>query len=162
MKSFNVFKKKKFIFSLSIIVLLFMNQYVLASSEDYSIIDFVSEIYQKYSQEDFKYIYEKLHPALKDIISEKEYISFQEENFRKYGMEISGISIPAEIIKTGIPDKFADLINSDEEVHRVKVSYEMKFRAVGSEQSHKNEKDVLVLLDDENLYLLWDPSVVNE
>jgi len=163
---------KKNIFSLCFLLLIFINQYGLASSmgdiasgdrnPTQSIIDFVDKIYHRYSEEDFEFIYEKLHPALKEIISEKDYIEFQEENFRKYKLEIGKIKVGTEILEAELPDKFIDIINIKEEVYTIKVSYEMKFETAGINQDHENDKDVLVVMEDEKIYLLWDPSVVND
>jgi hypothetical protein len=164
--------KNKIIITLCFLLLVFISQYGLAgSTEDIntgerdlnqSIIDFVTKIYQSYSEEDFKFVYEKLHPDLKDIISEEEYIKFQEENFRKYKLEIGKIKVMAEVSETVLPDKFTGLLKTDEEVYTIKVSYEMKFETAGIEKKHENEKEILIARKDEKLYLLWDPSIVDD
>ncbi|MEJ6949928.1 hypothetical protein [Natronospora cellulosivora (SeqCode)] len=126
-------------------------------------ISFIEEIYIKYANMEFEYIYQNLHPEIKELISEREYVNFQKENFEKYNLRIEAIELGDKAEIVSLPRSFNNIVNLKEEqvVHRIKVSYTLIFTTLGSEHRQDTEKNVFILVDGEELYLLWDPSVID-
>lgn len=125
-------------------------------------IGFVEEIYSNYARMQFDFIYQNMHPEIKEILSKDDYIDFQKENFEKYHLKIEDVEINKETERVELPRKFSSLIEiaDDEIVYKLEVSYTMFFTSLGNEEEEETGKEVFILEDKENLYLLWDPDLI--
>lgn len=124
---------------------------------------FVADIYENYSGENFIYVYSKLHPALKEIISEQEYSEFQGENFSKYNLQIKKIKVQKSLIReTKLPDYCKGIISAEIRLYEVPIEYEMTFYVGGSRQKQEVKKEVFLAIEAGEIYLLWNPAMVSE
>lgn len=122
---------------------------------------FVANIYQNYSEENFEYIYENLYPSIKELITVRDYSQFQSENFNRYNLKIGKIKIDENISEASLPDYFSGIVDDKIEVYKVPIEYEMIFSVGGNEQKQEIEKGVFVGIEDDQMYLLWNPAVMN-
>ncbi|MFW6022907.1 MAG: hypothetical protein ACOCQW_05305 [Halanaerobiaceae bacterium] len=127
------------------------------------IFKYVNKIYQEYAAENFKYIYSLLYPELKEVVTEDEYIDFQEHNFKKYHYKIEDIKVNEEMSFINLSHEYKDYIESiseEDKICKIVVSYTIKFKASGKEKTRDVDNEVLVFEENEVLYLIWDPSII--
>jgi len=125
--------------------------------------EFAVGIYSNYADHNFEYVYNVLHPAIKDILVAEDYIEFQEQNFKKYNLKLSDIVVNEKIENCDIPQEFQEYINKNVggKVKIINVSYHMKFLNNGQKIGRDINKEVFIYLDKkQNLYLLWDPQII--
>lgn len=129
-----------------------------------SIVDFAEDIYKNYSSENFQYIYNVLHPDIKRVLGEDDYIEFQKKNFNRYKIEIKDINVLLNLKKIDLAVNFRNIIeeNGNMDIYKIKVIYKMKFIIAGNKQERQTEKDVIIGSENQRLYLIWDPSVIND
>ncbi len=129
-----------------------------------SLFNFTEAIYDHYSRQDFKYIYQNLHPALQQKLSEEKYCQFQEKNFRRYGVDISDVQIENYRRVGEIPKEFLDYLNQAEHnsIYAVAIRYQLKFNSNGLRQEKILEKEVLIYRQEGQHYLLWDPAIIDK
>lgn len=134
------------------------------SDEEIYLRNFVEKIYLEYAKKNFQYIYQILHPDIKNIITEGEYEYFQDKEFKKYKIQISEVIIGVELEKIDLPNKFKDLSidTKDKEIYKVPLSYKMELIFAGGEQTRDVDNQVYILIDKQQYYLLWDPSVIKK
>ncbi|AZO95842.1 hypothetical protein [Halocella sp. SP3-1] len=125
------------------------------------IADFVGEVYQVYMAKDFAAVYKYLHPDIKGIMSDEDYINFQEETSNKHKMSISQVQVKGVKSLDKIPGEFEEYLSKTDEqdYYSVSISYLLSYY-LGKEREREVEKDVYLCLEGDNLYLLWDPAVV--
>ncbi|HLV10682.1 MAG TPA: hypothetical protein VKY40_10760 [Halanaerobiales bacterium] len=125
---------------------------------------FMEEIYRDYSATNFRAVYDRLHPEIKNELIVEEYTSFQNQNFEKYKIEITDVSIENPVFLDKLPGEFEryKLLSGDVLVVRVDVNYQFNFTVIGSRQSEEQNKKAYVLQQGENLYWLWDPAVIED
>lgn len=126
---------------------------------------FVASIYKNYSRQNFTYVYNQLYPAIKEVMSEKEYITFQKENFERYNLTISNIKVKdVRELKT-VPNQFKTYLSMAdiELLSSVTVNYSIFFY---NDNEREIEKEVYICLkakgkkEKKKLFLLWDPEIV--
>jgi len=125
---------------------------------------FIEVIYQDYSRGDFSYVYQKIHPLIKKELSEETYIEFQENNFQKYQLKISKVTVKSLVYLTKLPhvfDKY-DILSSQGSIIEVDVGYQLNFNYIGGTKQEDIQKKVYLLMEEGRLYLLWDPSVIDK
>lgn len=129
-----------------------------------TLVSFAADIYEKYSSSNFRYVYNRLHPVIMDIITEREYVDFQKENFSRYNLKIENINIQQSLIKESVlPDYCTDIITDDDiRVYEVPIEYEMTFSIGGSRKKQEVKKEVILAIEEEEIYLLWNPSVIDD
>jgi len=134
------------------------------SEEEIYLRSFVEKIYLEYAKKNFQYIYQILHPDIKEFITEEEYEYFQNKEFNKYKIQISEIFVGLEVKEIDLPNKFKDIIIDikDKEIYKIPLSYKMDLIFVGGEQTRDIDNQVYILKDNQQYYLLWDPSVIKK
>ena len=148
---------------LSILSLNICTEYCLAVEEKNHIRIFVEKIYSNYGEHNFKYVYSKLHPAIQGILPEEKYVEFQQQNFKKYNFKITDYVVGKKVINVNIPQEFQEFISkkNEENIKKITVSYHMEFINNGNKVERDHNKDVFIYLDkNKNLYLLWDPQII--
>lgn len=133
-------------------------------SVEETLFNFTEAIYDHYSRQDFKYIYQNLHPAIQQNLSEEKYCRFQEKNFRRYGVDITDVQIENYRRVGEIPKEFLDYLKQTEHnyIYAVAIRYQLKFNSNGFRQEKTLEKEVLVYRQNGQNYLLWDPSIIDK
>ncbi|MFP4662008.1 MAG: hypothetical protein ACLFPF_07455 [Halanaerobiales bacterium] len=128
------------------------------------LLDEAQKIYHEYAAEDFSFVYNKLHPAIREIMTEEEYSAYQEEGFDEYQLKINDIRVNPEIEMVELPREFREIINKAEgnKIYRVVVSYEMDFKHAGSRKTRQVDNPVFLLRSDIKYYLLWDPNIIKD
>jgi len=127
------------------------------------IIKFVDDIYSNYAQQNFVFIYDRLYPDIKNILTEKKYVEFQKKNFDKYSLEITEYKVNEEIQKVSVPDELSDYIAEVNNVNvtKINVAYHMSFTNGGGKVERDIGKDVYIYVDEkEGFYLLWNPQII--
>ncbi len=171
----NLFKKSNFKIIIFIALILFSSHVIYSQEENsLSIVElsekevnlrnFVQEIYLEYSKKNFQYVYQILHPDIKEMITEEEYEYYQDKEFKKYKIKISEIIVGVELEKIEIPNKFKDIVMDikDKDIYKVPISYKMDLIFAGAEQTRDVDNQVYILIDKQKYYLLWDPSVIKK
>lgn len=131
--------------------------------EDLKLINYTEKLYTNYANQNFTYVYRLLHPAIKDILSEREYVDFQKENFYKYKLKFSNIKAKENLKMIELPDKYHDIIpDGDKRIYSVPVSYQMDLTFAGDEQKKQVDNQVYILVDNQKLYFLWNPYIIKE
>ncbi len=134
------------------------------NDEEIYLRNFAEKIYLEYAKKNFQYIYQILHPKIKEIITEEEYEYFQNKDFKKYKIQISEIVAGLEVEKIDLPNKFKDVIIDikDKDIYKVTISYKMDLIFAGGEQTRDVDNQVYILIDKQQYNLLWDPSVIKK
>jgi hypothetical protein len=125
---------------------------------------FIEQIYQDYSEGNFSEVYQKIHPLIKKELTEETYIEFQENNFQKYQLKISKVTVKSPVYLIKLPhvfDKY-DILSSQGSIIEVDVGYQLNFNYIGGTKQEDIQKKVYLLMEEGRLYLLWDPSVIDK
>lgn len=171
----NLFRQSNIKLIIILILFILLSSQVIYSQEDISSIaelndeeiylrNFVENIYLEYANMNFQYVYQILHPDIKDIITEEEYVYFQNKEFKKYKIQLSEIVVGLEVEKIKLPNKFKDVIIDikDKQIYKIPLSYKMDLTFAGGEQRREVDNQVYILVDKQQYYLLWDPSVIKK
>ncbi|QTL98713.1 hypothetical protein GM661_12420 [Iocasia frigidifontis] len=134
---------------------------IASAIENKEIADFVTEVYQVYMAKDFDAVYKYLHPDIKGIMSDEDYINFQEETSNKHKMSISQVRVKGVKSLDKIPGEFEEYLSKTDEqdYYSVSISYLLSYY-LGKEREREVEKDVYLCLEGDNLYFLWDPAAI--
>ncbi len=127
------------------------------------IIKFVDDIYFNYTQQNFVFVYNKLYPGVKNILTEKNYVEFQKKNFEKYSLVITEYNVNEKVQNVSVPDEFSDYFaeKNNMNVKKINVAYHMSFINSGSKVKRDISKDVYIYVDkEESFYLLWNPQII--
>ena len=129
---------------------------------------FVRDVYQDYAAEKFAEVYAVMHPAIHAALSEAEYVEVQQHHFARLSLVISEIEVGEVLENPRISRSLRSMLPEDEElqVYSVDLSYRAQFTS-GIRLNQGVSKTVYVALanagtKDEALYLLWDPSFIQE
>ncbi len=145
------------------IMLLYLPLYqCFAEKIERDAVKFVEKIYVNYAEQNFSNIYDRIHLGIKDILSEREYIIFNEENFKKYSLKITDIKVENNIKRVTIPEEFQEYIEGKENngILELYVTYHMSFLYGGKRMERDVGKKVYIFRGQEQDYLLWDPRIV--
>ena len=124
----------------------------------------VDEIYLNYQEQNFDGVYDFFHPALQESLSREQYVTFQEENFASYQMELSEIKITDIERIESLPDKFDIYLQEDDyqEAYEASINYLLNIRFFASGHEREVETETYIVKFNDNYYLVWDPSVIEE
>lgn len=129
--------------------------------------DFVRDVYENYAAELFEDVYGVMHPKIQAVLSEEEYVAFQTHHFQRLRLRISEIEVGDVNANPRIPLALQELLSEDvEQVYGVSLRYRAQFVS-GVRMSQTSSKTVLVAVvnqetEAESVYLLWDPSSIDE
>ena len=123
--------------------------------------EFTEYIYQNYSQENFKKVYQNFVPELKRVFEEKDYLDFQKENFEKYNLEYTNIEVgeAKKIDYNQVKSKF-NYADDFGEYYQLSVSYLLKFDHFG-EREEKSGKKVYLRKIVDTFQVFWNPETVS-
>ncbi len=124
--------------------------------------EFTLSVYRNYTSNDYSSVYQYLHPDIKKIVSRDEYINFQQENTDKYQMSIAEVVVEEVTLLASKPVEYRDLITGTGSYFTVNVNYRLQFEYLGKTIEREIEKDVFLFVDNEEIYLLWNPEVIND
>ncbi|MGM0419429.1 MAG: hypothetical protein ACQEQG_00370 [Bacillota bacterium] len=126
--------------------------------------DISENIYMNYQNKNFKEVYQLLHPAIKEILTEDKYVSFQTENSDKYKLKLSNIEIGEIRQINDLPRKYNEYLNQEDydQAYEVKINYELNFRFVGTTHNRDVETETYIVELENDYYLIWDRSVIEE
>lgn len=156
--------KKLIVMSLLVILLIPSLTFAENTVDKPEIRKMSKNIYVNYQNQNFKEVYNLLHPAIKEVLTEKKYISFQEQNNEKYKLELSNIEI-GEIQRIDkLPRKYYEYLDQEDYNHayEVKIDYELNFRFFGTTHNRDVETETYIVKSENNYYLIWDRSVIGE
>lgn len=129
---------------------------------------FVSNVYQDYAAESFEAVYAVMHPEIKKVISEEEYAAFQEDHFARLSLQLRDIEVGEVSENPRLARSLRQLLPEDESpyLYGVEISYTARF-VRGARFNQDVTKTVYIALvnpgaADESIYLLWDPSSMEE
>ena len=158
----------KILFAVFILCLTFSSFALAQDGLEGRLIDFVLQVYNDYSAELFAEVYGVMYPSVHDVLSEEEYVSFQEHHFERLKLAISEIEVGEVTCDPRLPTTLRKLISEDDEhtIYGVSLSYRAKFTS-GVRFNQEVSKTVYVAvvnygLSGEEIYLLWDPSSTQE
>ncbi len=160
------FYKLRLIFAAGLVVVLAVSMPGLAEdgSNFPEVKEVVAEIYLNYQEYNFEKVYDFFHPAIKESLSQDEYLTFQEENHENYQLELSEIKI-VDIEKIeSLPGKFDRYLQEDDyqEAYEASINYLLNFRIFASGHEREVETETYIVKFDGDYYLIWDLSVVGE
>lgn len=124
--------------------------------------EFILKVYDKYQQNEFKEVYEFMHPDIKEKLNKEDYLSFQNENTEKYNLEISEVEV-LKVKKTDEwPEAFQEIIKEKDKqnLYEIKIKYKTNYQSSGNEKEKIIEKKTYVVSFKDNNYLLWDPNII--
>ena len=129
---------------------------------------FVSEVYQDYAAGSFDAIYAVMYPSIQGSISEEDYVQFQRHHFERLRLELSNIEVGEVSENPTLARTLRQLLPEDEnlDVYGVDLSYRAHF-VRGVRFNQNVSKTVYVAIahlgtTSESLYLLWDPSSMED
>lgn len=130
--------------------------------------DFVAAVYADYAAESFDAVYAVMYPSIAESVPEGDYVKFQRQHFERLQLELRDIEVGevsegpklARSLRQWLPD------DKDLKVYGVEISYKVSF-VRGMRFDQTIAKTVYVVLGDPQspqkaLYLLWDPSSMEE
>lgn len=156
----------KKIISMIIVILIILTSFSILAEENekqYEIKEFILQIYRDYQDQNFEFVYEKMHPDIKTLLDKDKYIKFQKANTEKYSIEISKVEvIEVNEIKEW-PEPFIEIIKSKEnyKLYEIKIKYLSTYQSSGSEQEKTIEKNSYVVENSSGKYLLWNPEIID-
>ena len=158
--------KLRLIFAAGLVVALAVSMPGLAEdgSNFPEVKEVVTGIYLNYQEYNFEKVYDFFHPAIKESLSQDKYLTFQEENHGNYQLELSEIKI-VDIAKIeSLPGKFDRYLQEDDyqEAYEVSLNYLLNFRIFASGHEKEVETETYIVKFDDDYYLIWDPSVIQE
>ncbi len=126
--------------------------------------DFINTVYNHYQEGEFKEVYQLLHPAIQENLTEEEYVNFQQDNTDRYQLKLSEIEIIEINSFDKLPSKFNQYLSEEQyqEAYEAKVEYKMEFRFLGTNQSREVDTETYLAKNNDQLYLIWDRSVIEE
>lgn len=126
--------------------------------------EFVNSIYNNYQEGEFQEVYQQLHPGIQENLTEEEYVNFQEDNKERYQLEISEIEIIEIKTIDKLPSKFNEYLSTEEyeKAYEAKVEYELNFKFLKTNQNKEVDTETYLVKADDQLYLIWDRSVIEE
>lgn len=130
--------------------------------------DFALEVYQNYAAELFIKVYGAMHPSIHSVLSEEEYLAFQEHHFERLSLKISEIEVGEVSANPRIPAPLRALLPADSglQLYGVGLSYRAHFIS-GIRLNQGISKTVYIAVanpgaQEESMYLLWDPNSIWE
>ena len=130
--------------------------------------DFVTQIYLDYAGESFATVYAAMYPTIKERVSEQDYVEFQRGHFEDLSLEITEIEVGEIREEPRLIRSLRQLLPDDEDrqVFGVEIRYKASF-VRGTRYKQRITKTVYVVAvnwctERESLYLLWDPSSMEE
>jgi len=156
--------KKSILVSLILICLLTLPLSVLAENNDINnqVQEFILKVYADYQENEFAKVYKEMHPDIKEILDQDKYLQFQENNTEKYDLKISEVEV-LEIQKIeSWPEEFKEIIKAKEEqdLFEISLKYKTTYQSGGNENEKVIDKKTYVTVNDEDIYLLWDPNII--
>ena len=126
--------------------------------------ELAAEIYRNYQEYNFDKVYEFFHPAIKESLSREKYIAFQEENQEKYQLELSEIKITEVEKIESLPRKFDSYLQEEDyqEAYEASINYLLNIRIFVSGHEREVDTETYIVKFNDDYYLVWDPSVVEE
>ncbi|MFW6035594.1 MAG: hypothetical protein ACOCZT_01865 [Halanaerobiales bacterium] len=163
---------KLYVLLFLLIGLLFIHFYISVAEEvdvvkqrvgKADIVEFTTEVYDLYINEDFAAVYRSMHPSIKADLDRVLYMGEQEESFAKYKTEITNFKVNKVNELTKIPGDFRDFVSFEEadKAVEVEVSYKLHFTSGGERKEDDVDKEVYLCTKDNQIYLLWDPDVLD-
>lgn len=129
---------------------------------------FVSGVYHDYAAGSFEAVYAVMYPGIKAMISEGEYVAFQEDHFEQLSLQLQDIEVGEVGENPKLVRSLRQILSENEDIalYAVDISYTARF-VRGVRFNQKISKMVYVALVDpgtphESIYLLWDPSSMEE
>ncbi|HKM43140.1 MAG TPA: hypothetical protein VJZ70_04020 [Limnochordia bacterium] len=130
--------------------------------------DFVANVYDDYGAQSFDAVYAVMYPSIAERVTEGEYAEFQQHHFTRLSLELSDIEVGEVSEGPRLTRSLRQLLPDDEDlpVYGVEITYRAHFVS-GVQRNQRISKTVYVALVDpgtagESLYLLWDPSSMEE
>ncbi|NMB19668.1 MAG: hypothetical protein GX979_02260 [Firmicutes bacterium] len=129
--------------------------------------DFVSEVYHDYAAESFAEVYGVMYPTIRDVVTEEDYVSFQEGHFTKLRLQLTDIEVGDVRETPRLPRTLRPFVQDQGNVqtYGVEISYNAQFVRAGRHRQSISKTVYVALLDSgtaEELYLLWDPNSMQE
>lgn len=145
---------KRIIFFFFLIILILSP--ALSAQEFETPKSFVEYIYQNYAAENFNEVYINFAAELKRVLTKKDYIKFQKENFEKYDLEYTEIQVSEakKINFENIKEKYEYAADFGE-YYQIKVSYLLKFSHFGHREK-KSDKLVHLRKIENDFQIFWD------
>lgn len=147
---------------------LFGGSVARASDDRMRLEDFVTQIYLDYAGESFATVYAAMYPTIKERVSEQDYVEFQRGHFEDLSLEITEIEVGEIREEPRLIRSLRQLLPDDEDrqVFGVEIRYKASF-VRGTRYNQRITKTVYVVAvnwctEREALYLLWDPSSMEE
>lgn len=147
-----------------VLLLLTLPTTIFASSLEEEVESFVSEVYTLYANQEFAQVYNLMHPKVQAGLDQDDYIKFQEHHFQRLRLKISELEVEEVKKNPRLPQEMQEFVtDSNETVYGVSLSYRAHFTS-GIRLNQKITKTVFVVASDPSLtlYLLWDPSSLEE
>ncbi len=130
--------------------------------------NFVASVYQDYADESFEAVYSVMYPSVQKSVSEREYVQFQEHHFKRLRLELTDIVVGEVREDPRLPRILGSFLADDDElkVYGVDLSYRARFVS-GVRLNQTVSKTVYIVLVDpgtshESIFLLWDPTTIEE
>ena len=124
---------------------------------------FTEYIYANYAEKNFAEVYNNFAAELKRVLTEEDYLEFQQQNFKKYKLEYTEIEVgkAEEIEFEEIKDKF-DYAEDFGSYYKLQISYLLKFNRLGRREE-RSEKDVYLRKINDDFQIFWDyESALND
>ena len=138
---------------------------VSTAAEDKTPKEYVEYIYENYADQNFKEVYANFALEVKQLITEKEYIEFQKQNFSKYSLEYRNINV--DDLKELDYDQFKNefpFLKDEGDFYSLKVSYLLRFKRFGDREEETEKRVYLRSNNFSNnnkvLQLFWDPEPI--
>ncbi len=129
---------------------------------------FVAKAYKDYAAESFDAVYAVMYPSIRETISEEEYVTFQRHHFERLSLKLRDIEAGEVSYRPRLARSLRQFLPEDENLHvyGVDISYTAHF-VRGVRVNQNVSKAVYVALVHpgtigESLYLLWDPSSMED
>lgn len=130
--------------------------------------DFVRNVYDDYGSQAFAEVYAAMYPRIAELVSEEEYVAFQQHHSAKLSLKLTDVAVGDVSENPRLPRTLRQMVAEDAslQVYGVDVKYRAHFVS-GTQRTQRISKTVYVALVDagtpqESLYLLWDPSAMEE
>lgn len=130
--------------------------------------DFTQLIYENYAAELFTEVYEMMYPSIHLLLSEEEYVGFQQHHFQRLRLSISKIEVGEVTTSPKLPSALNTFASGQDgqDIYGVALNYEARF--VSGVRFKQNISKIVYLAvvnkntPEESIYLLWDPSSMQE
>jgi hypothetical protein len=156
--------KKYILVSLILICLLTLPLSALAENEETNnqVRDFILKVYSDYHENEFTKVYEGMHPDIKEVLDKDKYLQFQEENTAKYDLKISEVEVLGIKQIESWPEEFKEIIKEKENqaLFEIALKYKTTYQSGGNENEKVIDKKTYVTVNDEDIFLLWDPNII--